>query len=204
MPWFDWIYRLQPCLLCGQNPAQSHRLCSLCWQELPWQQQIIHRHELHCQVCCRYQWPMDQMLQRFKDRAALHYLPVLQACLCSMAKPAVQAIVPMPISQQKLMQRGFNQSLLLAKGLAKTWQLPIWQPVSRHSGHSQRGLDRLDRLQNLETQFYLNQHKPRYRHVLMLDDVITTGASLAALKQQLQDLGCSHIHALCLCDAALA
>jgi ComF family protein len=201
MSWFDPLQRLLPCQLCGQQPGQLHSLCPQCWQELPWLSGRIKRQQLDCQVCCRYQWPMDQMLQRFKDQSALHYLPIFLGCLASTPKPPVQAIVPMPINHEKLISRGFNQSLLLAKALAQHWRLPIWQPVARIEGHSQRGLDRLDRLQNLRQQFFLQATTAPYSKVLMLDDVITTGSSLLALQQQLHSLGCQQIYALCLCDA---
>ncbi|KAA8733843.1 ComF family protein [Acinetobacter qingfengensis] len=201
MPLFKLIHRLQPCLLCGQNPAQQYQLCGLCWQDLPWKKQIVTRHALECQVIFPYVYPLDHILQRFKDQAALHYLPFLTAALSTIEKPRIQAIVPMPLATEKLIQRGFNQSILLAQQLARQWQIPIWQPIARLSRHSQRGLDRLDRLHNLEQQFYALKTQAKYKHVLMLDDVITTGASLGKLKEQLQQLGCTHVQALCLCDA---
>ncbi len=191
-----------PCLLCGEARAIKYRLCQDCWRGLSFKNETIRRHEVECYVCCHYTFPMNRILQAFKDQAQLSYLDILVACLLHMPKPRVQAIVPMPISTEKLISRGFSQTDLLAKVLSKHWNMPIWQPVSRHSGKSQRGSDREERLIQAAQQLYLNTRMCKYNHVLILDDVITTGASLATLQSLLQALGCCHIQALCLCDAA--
>lgn len=201
MPLFNWS-ALLPCLLCGQARGAIHRVCPTCWQALPWKQTNITRHELECFVCCHYQFPVKQTLHQFKDHAKLEFGTFLAGCLHMMPKPKIQAIVPMPIATERLIQRGFHQTYTLAQHLAKAWHVPIWQPISRLDGHSQRGLGRDERLHNLNELFYANTPVCRYKHVLILDDVMTTGASLAALKTQLHLLGCTHIHALCLCDAA--
>lgn len=201
MPLFK-LSTVLPCTLCGQAKNTNHHACTACWQTLPWKKSFIQRNELDCFVSCHYDFPIKQSLHQFKDHAQMEYAALLTACLQSMPKPKIQAIVPMPISTEKLLLRGFDQIYTLAKGLSQAWQIPIWQPISRHDGHSQRGLSRDERLNNLNALLYLNTSICKYKHVLMLDDVITTGASLAALKVQLQQLGCTHIQALCLCDAA--
>lgn len=196
------LSQLLPCLLCKQAHAEHASVCLACWDSLPWQKQMIQRHELSCFIACHYAFPLQHILHEFKDHAKLEYSKLLTACLLTMPKPKVQAIVPMPLATEKLLQRGFNQSLILAKQLAKAWQIPVWQPISRLHSPSQRGMNREERLQNVQTLFYPNTTQCRYKHVLILDDVITTGASLMALKHNLIELGCTHIHALCLCDAA--
>ena len=63
----------------------------------------------------------------------------------------------------------------------------------------QKGLNRLERLSNIEQQFVIQApSKVRYRRVLIVDDVITTGSSIQALQTKLQQLGCQQIHAVCL------
>ncbi|MEK5745436.1 ComF family protein, partial [Acinetobacter variabilis] len=84
--------------------------------------------------------------------------------LISLKLPKVSAVVPMPISTDKLVQRGYNQSLLLAKQVAKHLQVPVWQPVSRLKQHSQKGLSRLERIEDIEAQFQIStSSKLRYR-----------------------------------------
>lgn len=201
MAWFHlstWL----PCLFCGEARGTQHRLCTDCWQQIPWDQTPQQRQDVQFTASCFYQYPMNRVIHQFKDQAQLHYLNLLTACLLQLPKPRVHAIVPMPLATEKLIQRGFSQTHLLAKALSKHWQLPIWQPIARTSGDNQRGLDRAQRLSNVSNQLYLAQNTQQsYQKILMLDDVITTGASLFALQEQLKLLGCTDIQAFCICNA---
>ena len=191
------------CLLCQQKKADYFQCCRACWQDLPWSKQTVYRQDVQCFTALHYDFPINRIVQQFKDHAQLAYGDFLLGCLLEMPKPAVQAIVAMPLATEKLIARGFNQSVYLAKKLSQAWQIPLWQPIARRDAHSQRGLSRQERLDNLHGLFYpIMAADKRYRRILMLDDVITTGASLGALQQQLQALNCNDIQALCLCDAA--
>ena len=111
----------------------------------------------------------------------------------------------MPISTQRLAERGYNQSMILAKDLAKQFNVPIWQPVIRLHQHSQKGLSRLERLDQIHQQFKIDpqqrQYVKLYRRVLILDDVVTTGSSIQALTLQLEQLGCHKVSAACIAYA---
>ncbi len=86
--------------------------------------------------------------------------------------------------------------------MSKQLDIPIWQPITRLQQHSQKCLSRLERIDNIEQQFQINTtSKLRYRRVLILDDVVTTGSSLHALKQKLEELGCQKIYAACVASA---
>ena len=116
--------------------------------------------------------------------------------------PKIQAIIPMPISTERLRERGYNQSLVVAKIMAKQLNIPIWQPITRLQQHSQKGLSRLERIDQIEQQFQISTtSKLRYRRVLILDDVVTTGSSIHALKLKLEELGCQKIYAACIASA---
>ncbi|ENX49933.1 ComF family protein [Acinetobacter ursingii] len=211
MPMFDNIkasmqqlgQKLLPCRLCESSPRLKHYvLCKSCWQQLPWLKQPIHRHELQIMAACYYHYPIDRILQQFKYEQKLHHQPLLDQLLAQVRHPKVQAIVPMPISDARLIERGYNQSLLLAQQLAKKLNVPIWQPIHRLEQHSQKGLNRLERIQGIEQQFVvLEKPKIRYRKVLIIDDVVTTGSSIYALHQALQQLGCQQIYACCIAAA---
>lgn len=203
MAWFH-ISEWMNCVFCHSARATHHRLCGDCWHNLPWDLSKQYRHDVNFTAACFYAHPMDRVLHQFKDNAQLHYLPLLKACLLQIPKPQVQALVPMPISTEKLIIRGYSQTFLLANALSKAWDLPIWQPVKRHYGESQRHLDRLQRLENVEQQFFLaSDTTPQYKKILMIDDVITTGSSLFALQEKLKDLNCHHIQAICVCNALI-
>ena len=189
-----------PCKLCKSDHAPlGHTICKDCWQNLPWLKQVVEYPNLNVQIACSYQYPLNRMIQQFKYEQQLHYLPLFTQLLLSLKLPKVQAIVAMPISEQRLAERGYNQAFILAKQLSKQLNVPIWQPVSRKKEHAQKGLSRVERLQNIEQQFYVAQRpKLRFRRVLIVDDVVTTGSSLDALARQLKHLGCQEIHAVCL------
>lgn len=198
------FHQLQPCVLCRVDAAEHTGVCVGCWQTLKWLNQRIERHDVECQVSLAYAFPMNQVIHQYKNQQQYHYQHFLAACLATQApylSDKIQAIVPMPIANEKLMLRGFDHIALLAKRLSQLWHIPIWQPVARHASLQQRHLNRSERLENLQDKFYVTEQACRYKRVLMLDDVITTGASLATLAVQLHDLGCCDVTALCLCDA---
>ena len=203
MAWYhlsQWL----PCSFCQTMRASHHGICESCWKQLPWDDQLQQRQDVTFRASCFYQFPISRVIHQFKDQAQMQHLGLLQACLLQLPKPRVQAIVPMPLATEKLIERGFSQTFLLAHALSKQWQIPIWQPIARHHNQSQRGLDRQQRLENLEDSFYLKDKiKKSYRHVLMLDDVITTGVSLSLLQKQLILLGCEDIEAYCICNSIL-
>src|SRR5690606_23027245 len=87
-------------------------------------------------------------------------------------------------------ERGYNQSLVLAKHVAKQLHVPIWQPITRLKQHSQKGLSRLERIEDIQSQFQISTTtRIRYRRVLIIDDVVTTGSSIRALSQKLEEPG---------------
>ncbi|WP_312100458.1 ComF family protein [Acinetobacter venetianus] len=193
---FDYF---TPCDLCDVGIKQQFGVCSNCWQQLPWLKQQIQRHEQHIYVACHYQYPIDRIIQQFKYEQKLEYERLLAGLLLQLKLPKIQAIVPMPISTDRLIERGYNQSLLLVKTLSQHLNVPIWQPVQRLAQHSQKGLTRLERLDHIEQQFIAcPPNKIRYRNVMIVDDVVTTGSSIHALSEILKQLGCQKIYAICL------
>ncbi|WP_410159314.1 ComF family protein [Acinetobacter cumulans] len=195
----------QPCQLCHADTQHWHQVCEDCWKSLPWQRQTIKRQGLQIMTPCRYDYPLDRIIQQYKYQQQLQFQPLLSGLLCSLKQPKkVQAIVPMPISTERLEERGFNQSLLIAQDLAKHLDVPIWQPVTRLKQHAQKGLSRLERMSDIQQQFQLTPpNAVRYRNVLIVDDVVTTGSSIQALHNCLIELGCQQVHVTCLAVAEI-
>ncbi|TCM70866.1 ComF family protein [Acinetobacter calcoaceticus] len=190
---------LMPCQLCGLDLQLHHSLCHDCWAGLPWAGQQIHRHELDIWVACHYRFPIDRVIQKFKYEEQLHYQQLLAHCLMSLQLPQVDALVAMPISTQRLVERGFNQMLIIAHIISKQLKLPIWQPVIRSAQHAQKGLSRNERIEKIERQFQIiASERHRYQRVLIIDDVVTTGSSLYALTQALGRLGCTEVYSACI------
>ena len=198
------LQSISPCQLCNTEQQQIHSVCADCWQQLPWLKSTVQRQEIEIHSACHYDYPIDRIIQKFKYEQQLHFQQLLAGAFMQLRLPKIQAIVPMPISKQRLAERGYNQSLVLGKILAKQLNLPIWQPITRLQQHSQKGLTRLERIENIQQQFQINTtSKLCYRRVLILDDVVTTGSSIFALKQKLEQLGCQKVYAACIASAVI-
>ena len=117
--------------------------------------------------------------------------------------PCPDVIVPVPISLSHLLGRGYNQSLLLAEGLAKILGKPVLDPLKRSSdSYSQAGLTREQRRQLKPECLSLKTEKGlENASVLLVDDVITSGATLQCCAQALAQAYPQELYALSVCRA---
>lgn len=104
------------------------------------------------------------------------------------------ALVPVPLAPARLRERGYNQSALLARGLAPRWALPVWPDVLERARATQvqARLTRDERLGNVAGAFRPAAgvaSRLRGRHVVLVDDVVTTAATLSACAAALMDGG---------------
>ena len=95
------------------------------------------------------------------------------------------AIVPVPLSQSRQRERGFNQSAVIAGYLAEIWKIPAWEGALRRaaSSRSQTELTPGERLSNVAGAFAVPANALgmlRGAHIILVDDVVTTGATLRA------------------------
>jgi ComF family protein len=104
----------------------------------------------------------------------------------------IDCLVPIPLTRKRQRQRGYNQSLMLAEGVAEVTRLPIAAKAVRrtHFADSQTSKSRYDRQINVEHVFELTQPDTiRGKHVLLIDDVVTTGATMTACATELLKAG---------------
>jgi len=104
----------------------------------------------------------------------------------------LDCIVPVPLHWRKQLQRGFNQSEAFGRGLAETMQLPLIRNVLIRSRatQSQTSKSRLDRVTNLAGAFEIKRAgQVQGKHVLLIDDVLTTGATLESCALKLLEIG---------------
>lgn len=101
----------------------------------------------------------------------------------------IEAIVPVPLHPKKEQMRGYNQSALIAKGMASVLQVPVAVKALRRirNTESQTRKNREDRIHNVSGAFVADASQlPKAAHVLLVDDVLTTGATLEAAFVALQ------------------
>jgi ComF family protein len=98
-------------------------------------------------------------------------------------------IVPVPLHQKKLQKRGYNQLTRFGEKLGEMLQIPYVEDALQRVSftNTQTKKRRTDRFQNTDSKFLLAaNHSLDYQHILLIDDVVTTGATLEACCQELQ------------------
>lgn len=102
----------------------------------------------------------------------------------------VDAILPVPLHPKKLFIRGYNQSLALAEGLHQSFPVKVDEKAIVRSVHSesQTKKSRFQRWDNVGTIFKVNKSIEKYKHVLIIDDVITTGSTVEAMMNALHEI----------------
>ena len=117
----------------------------------------------------------------------------------------IDALVPLPLFPAKEKRRGYNQATILCEGMAESLQVPVLKDVVIRSQHTdtQTKKGRIERWQNMEGKFILD--KPELisnKNVLLVDDVITTGATLEACGAELLKAENVKLSIAALCYAA--
>ena len=188
------------CHACGQWSWQA--LCQVCTRlgDAP-----ADVNALSCVAAKLYVSPWKELITAFKfeGQVGLAYFLAKQMRQTPAIAQCVDAcdwLVPVPLSAQRLRDRGFNQALVLAKQLCP--ERTLGQALMRlRDTPAQSGLSRSDRLVNLHHAFMVNPHglpKLRDSRVMLVDDVTTTGSTLLACTQALQAAGVKQVQAVVL------
>ena len=214
--------RLWPaqCLVCGEaSQSDPHALCLACARTLPWNSSACLRCGLplplpaaacgHCQrrpppltdtrAVFRYEAPLDRLLPRLKfhrDLAAGRLCGELMAEALSAAERP-QALIPLPLHRKRLRSRGFDQTLELARPLARSLDLPLLDDALLRTRETapQSRLDAAARRRNLRRAFAVRPGAGLPAHVALVDDVMTTGATLHAAADALLRAGVTRVDA---------
>jgi len=212
----------EPCLACGEA-APAGGLCGICRQALAWNACAcarcalpLPRPEPLCGRCLRrpppqsatlaplhYAEPVDQLLTTLKFGQRLAAGRCLSALLLEL--PALQPFcvgldlaIPVPLHTRRLRERGYNQALELLRPIAATLMLPLAPAALRRCRHTppQTGLDGATRRRNLRGAFDIDAAALRDRRVLLMDDVVTTGATVSEAARALLRGGAREVRVL--------
>ena len=151
-----------------------------------------------------YSGPVPALVTAFKDHRRRALADPLAAVMrAALAPPPPGAVlVPIPLTRSRLSDRGFNQAALLAGHLARSWGLPVRECLTRDdSAPSQRGSAARARRTQVRTAFHSFSGRPPL-HAVLVDDVVTTGATLSAAARALRGAGCARVGAVALARVA--
>lgn len=211
LPWVE-----NACHHCGyeggdDNYNPSHegappRHCSQCrWDDLARDQTLS---------IFRYRFPINTLIQEFKYQQQLPLLRTLASTMITRLTEQthwcdnIQGIIPVPLHPRKLRSRGFNQCFWLAKRICKTLGLPLMADLCVRSIHTapQSLQSAQNRKVNLDNAFELRNtskqalSKP-LDHVVIFDDVLTTGATVEAIAKLLKQAGTKKVSVWTLASA---
>lgn len=203
------------CLLCGAKASPSN-LCAGCTRDLP------HLAVARCPRCaiptldgavcgaclanppafdaaiaaCAYAYPLDRLVHAYKFRGNLAIAPILTDLMLPIirAHSLPDVIIPVPLSEERLRERGFNQSQEIARLLARCLRRPMDADSCSRVRHApaQSTLAFNERAQNVRGAFVCLTDFSQQR-VAIVDDVLTTGATLGELARVLRKCGASEI-----------
>jgi len=125
---------------------------------------------------------------------------LLQDYLLTTPMPG-DVLVPVPLHQKRLRERGYNQSSLLAKELGKLTSLPVINDClirQRHAPPQTKTSTVAERQSNVANAFTCRNHRLRDKQVLLIDDVSTSGATLDACAAALKEAGAVSVWGLVL------
>jgi len=212
------VWSLLPahCLLCDQPGMDDIDICEACWLELP-------ANPLCCPICAlplaapapacghcvaklpefhhtvaplQYHAPVSVLMPRFKFHQDLAAGRLLAELFCRKTNDIAlpDALVPVPLHGKRLRQRGFDQALELAKRIARDKLVNLRTDILARTRHTdaQTDLDAAQRRRNCKGAFLLKTNSLP-EHIALLDDVMTTGATVGECAKVLKRAGVKRV-----------
>ncbi len=218
------------CILCQQTVKHSFEVCPDCYQALPHNEiccvscALPLAEDINNEVLCgsciqkapafdyahslfRYEGDVIRLVHQLKFGEKIGFARtigemLLMQLLKTNEKP--DCLLPVSLHKSRLRQRGFNQSIEISRVLAKNLVIPIEHTaVVRHrSTAAQSGLNAKQRQKNIKSAFSVVA-KLNYKHVLIVDDVMTTGATVNELAKVLKKNNVERVGVLSIARAPL-
>lgn len=151
-----------------------------------------------CIAPYRYQVPIDSLITGFKFHRKLGNGRLLSLLLLDILKRNESSlpdiIIPIPLHRKRVTERGFNQALELARPISRHFSLPLdlSSCIRKQPTAPQMSLEKRSRLQNIKGAFEIRR-SIGFRHVALLDDVVTTGATASELAALLKKQGAERV-----------
>lgn len=186
-----------PCLLCDLPTENTRVMCDDCDKTLP-RIKNMHPHDISLFI---YEPPISNLITQFKFHGNLTIARFFAHCFCAEINTHTalpECIIPVPLHQNRLKTRGFNQALELAKPIGKRLRISvdIKTCIRIRDTKAQSSLPALKRKTNVNNAFALS-YTPTAKHVAILDDVITTGSTMNAIAVLLKKSGVTRVDRWC-------
>lgn len=221
----------QQCVLCGETLYGQSGICAPCRFDLPWPIQPCRRCAVelgpepplhgYCGTCLgeppafdrcialsRYEYPVRELIASFKFNArfaegqALAHLLAEHVFNTYSPQEMPRCLLPVPLHPRRLRERGYNQSMELARAVGRRCGIAVATHYCRRirATPPQKGLSAEERALNLRNAFALSDRVPadHPQHVAIVDDVVTTMATVSAIARLLRTAGHSRIDVICL------
>lgn len=173
----DYISPVFKCRTCLSHiPPSNNKICGFCMREVPKYSRLIS--------CVSYKGLIKSTLQKYKfcNRPDLHIGYSKLACdILDRDGVFFDAVICMPLHKNKLLERGYNQSALIAKNIARHFDVPFYEDllIKVKETETQAELNYQERRKNVKGAFGVNQpERINGNTVLLVDDIFTTGFTM--------------------------
>ncbi|GAB6179388.1 ComF family protein [Desulfotomaculum defluvii] len=200
--WLASWASIPKCRICGRPSLWSQAQCLECQQNRP--PFVLAR------AVGPYEGSLREAIHSLKYKGRKTLVPMLGQLLLAVVlqQPEMQkidAVIPVPMSRRRMRQRGFNQAALLAQEVAQGLQKPLLlsaltKPVETLP---QTGLNKTQRQENLKGAFRVQEPlQIKDKNLLIVDDVFTTGSTVAAVTQTLHSQGAGKLYVITLANGS--
>ena len=197
------------CSICGENKVQSpSHICKSCREFIEISNRELDLNLPHIKKIyssCIYNKIMRKQLHEFKFGGKSYLYRGFGEILIYSIKEMkledkINAIIFVPMHNRRKAQRGYNQSELLAKYVADNLEIPLLEKhlIKSKLTIEQNKLGRAERMANLKDSFKVNIEDIKDKEVLLIDDIITTGATMEECGKTLMEAGAKTVYGLAL------
>ena len=195
---------------CGKPEYVREPVCKKCGQPLD------DERKEYCYDCVRherefkqgkalwvYRGAVQESIYRFKYHGRQEYARYYGRELVRVygdwiKKCKIEAIVPIPLSKRRMRQRGFNQAELIAREISRQTGIPVYSKllIRVRDTRAQKELNDEERKINLKKAFKTTSNKVQLNHILLIDDIYTTGSTMQEAAGELRCSGAEEIYCL--------
>lgn len=219
--WLTELFFPHTCCVCGNKLERGKTLCNACLRALPRTEQAFLRGNLTEDMFAsepRFEeaaaflfFDKDSCIRHVVHEFKYHEQPNLAYYLAEIAAhefmetdffEGIDVIIPVPLHQRRFRARGYNQSEYIARGLSHVTGIPVdTTHVCRVRNNPQQALlQKGERARNVADIFQINHPEEMYRkHILLVDDLITTGATIRSMMDAMKPFRGSKYSVFALC-----